>query len=88
MVLKAGTRKYNLHNYVFSVEFAEAVRCNNYELVKRALKGDGKYDMNSADQHGKTLLMHTVQQGRLVSDHDHLTFAQWPHVKHEVFYSN
>lgn len=38
----------------------------DYQLVKRALIGDGKYDLEHVDSDGKTLLMWTVLQGELL----------------------
>ncbi|XP_045198058.2 M-phase phosphoprotein 8-like [Mercenaria mercenaria] len=44
-------------------EFATAVMTGDYHLIKQALIGDRKYDLEHPDTDGKTLLMFSVQQG-------------------------
>jgi len=49
-------------------EFASAVWSGDYGLVRRALLGDGCYNMEARDALGHTLLMHTVKHGRAISE--------------------
>jgi ankyrin repeat protein len=48
---------------VFTEEFANAVMAGDYKLVKRALLGESKYDLECPDMDGKTLLMWAVHHG-------------------------
>ena len=56
-----------LQYYIFLGEFAEAVKAGDYELVKRAFRGEGKYDLECPDVRGKTLLMMAAEKGLLHS---------------------
>ncbi|KAL4232986.1 M-phase phosphoprotein 8 [Mactra antiquata] len=49
-------------------EFAKAVMRGDFVSVRRALLGDGQYDIEQADPSGKTLLIGAVQHG-----HDDIT---------------
>ena len=44
--------------------FVRAVMTGDYELVKRALMGEGKYNLEHMDPAGKTLLAHAAQHGK------------------------
>ncbi|XP_060563845.1 M-phase phosphoprotein 8-like isoform X2 [Ruditapes philippinarum] len=48
---------------VTNEEFANAVMAGDYKLVKRALLGESKYDLERPDMDGKTLLMWAVHHG-------------------------
>ena len=41
------------------------MKAGDYELVKRAFRGEGKYDLECPDVRGKTLLMMAAEKGLL-----------------------
>ena len=53
-----------MYHISFPGEFVAAVETGDYELVKRAFKGDGTYNLESPDMLGKTLLMKAAERGR------------------------
>ena len=52
--------------FSFTGEFVAAVETGDYELVKRAFKGDGTYNLESPDMMGKTLLMKAAGRGTCI----------------------
>lgn len=57
-------KKSDLLFYVLD-EFAMAVMSGNFQCVRRALFGEGQYDMEQTDAAGKTLLMSAVCHGEI-----------------------